>query len=483
MRWPKELISMSLAIFNRNPSSYRILSQNGWLSLPSERLLTVYKNAVQQKPGIVPEMMQWMSQEASRQNIPSHGMYGGLIMDEMSIQEDLVITTDKDGQHLVGLSDSGKECFLMNVADNGHLDRKLANHVLQYFFHGLSGFRWPFANYPNNQASPAELFVTAWKCIGALEEYGFHVIYCCMDGSSNNRAFLKMHFPSEDYLSTKMVSYHYKNRHRKIIFMMDPCHLLKKMRNSVLSSGEKQFHTRILTLEGKVIVWQMWIDAYLWDRNNPFPVHHKLSDEHLFPNNAQKMRNKLAFDVLDKEMLHLMETYNDSLQHESEDIKAAIALLERTSFLVDFFQDSRPVTDVADARLRKFTEVYNWFKSWEKSESGNESTSKRHRGLFTMETREDIDFLYYGFMSLVEYSVNELKHGVVPSRINSDIIENVFCQQRSLYHGATTNPTYNAYRTGINSVILGQATVSKKSNAGGTKAEPFAKSLKLPRLS
>ena len=211
---------------------------------------------------------------------------------------------------------------------------------------------------------------------------------------------------------------------------MDPCHLLKKMRNSVLSSGEKQFHTRILTLEGKVIVWQMWIDTYLWDRNNPFPVHHKLSDEHLFPNNAQKMRNKLAFDVLDKEMLHLMETYNDSLQHESEDIKAAIALLERTSFLVDFFQDSRPVTDVADARLRKFTEVYNWFKSWEKSESGNESTSKRHKGLFTMETREDIAFLYYGFMSLVEYSVNELKHGVVPSRINSDIIENVFCQQR-----------------------------------------------------
>ena len=57
MRWPKELLSMSLAIFNRNPSSYRILSQNGWLSLPSERLLTVNKNALQQKPGIVPEMM------------------------------------------------------------------------------------------------------------------------------------------------------------------------------------------------------------------------------------------------------------------------------------------------------------------------------------------------------------------------------------------------------------------------------------------
>ena len=116
----------------------------------------MYKTAVQQKPGIVPDMMQWMSQEAARQNIPPHVMFGGLIMDEMSIQEDLAITKDKQGQQLVGLSDSGKQCFLMNMADGGRVDRKLANHVLQYSFHGLSGFRWSFANYPNNQGSPAE---------------------------------------------------------------------------------------------------------------------------------------------------------------------------------------------------------------------------------------------------------------------------------------------------------------------------------------
>ena len=67
-----------------------------------------------------------------------------VLSDEMSIQEDLIITSNKNEQHLVGLSDSGKECFLM---------RQMANHVLQYFFYGLSNFRWPSANYPNNQAS------------------------------------------------------------------------------------------------------------------------------------------------------------------------------------------------------------------------------------------------------------------------------------------------------------------------------------------
>ena len=63
-----------------------------------------------------------------------------------------------------------------------------------------------------------------------------------------------------------------------------------------------------------------------------FPIHRKLSDEHIFPNNAQKMRNKLTFDVLDKDMLHLMQT------NGSEDMKAAISLLENTIVLVEILR-------------------------------------------------------------------------------------------------------------------------------------------------
>jgi hypothetical protein len=61
-----------------------------------------------------------------------------------------------------------------------------------------------------------------------------------MDGSSNNRAFLKMHFPEKDPLSTKMVAANFKNPSRKLIFIMDPCHVIKKPRNSVLSSVQPE---------------------------------------------------------------------------------------------------------------------------------------------------------------------------------------------------------------------------------------------------
>lgn len=84
-----------------------------------------------------------------------------------------------------------------------------------------------------------------------------------------------------------------------------------------------------------------------------------------------------------------------------------------------------------------------------------------------MDTREDLDYLFHGFMSLVEICINQLKFDLVHSRINSNIIETTLCQQRSLYHGEYSNPNKNEYRTAINSIVLGQSTTSRKTYVGG----------------
>ena len=56
---------------------------------------------------------------------------------------------------------------------------------------------------------------------------------------------------------------------------------------------------------------------------------------------------------------------------------------------------------------------------------------------------------------------------IIASRVNSDVVENMFCQQRTFHNEANTNLTYLGYFNTVNSVILGQHTVSKKSNTGG----------------
>ena len=485
LRWDKNVICIALSLYNRNPAAYRDLTQNNWLHLPSESLLQRYKNAVHQRSGIFHDMMSWMSSEAKSQSLPMSGYYGGLILDEMAIQEDLQIVNTKNETKFIGLSDSGTHIKEMQKLNSGKVECELANHVLQFVFSGLTGFRWPFANFPNTQAPPADIFHTFWASVDALYNWGFQPIYSSLDGSANNRAFVKMHFPDSNPSEHNMIAKCYKNPTRTMIFLMDPSHLIKKIRNSVLSSGFLSSHQRLLTLNGHFIIWKMWVDAYQWDCTNSFRIHHKLTDEHIFPNNAQKMRNKFAFETLDSEMLNLMTCYSQTLNAAGQaEMASVLQFLKYTSSIVSLFTDSRPIKDIHDARLKSFSEVYSFFKAWESEHLQSDEKNKRHKSLVTMETREDIDFTYYGFMSLVKKTLFELKIEIVPSRINSDIIENIFCQQRALYHGANTNPIYNEYRTGINSIILGQTTTSTKSNAGKHSAKPFALSLpsKRPKL-
>lgn len=66
----------------------------------------------------------------------------------------------------------------------------------------------------------------------------------------------------------------------------------------------------------------------------------------------------------------------------------------------------------------------------------------------------------------IQIKVLQYSTSIIPSLIiNSDVIENMFCHQRTLRNGANTNPTYLGYCYLVNSVIL--ASVSRKSNVRG----------------
>ena len=45
-------------------------------------------------------------------------------------------------------------------------------------------------------------------------------------------------------------------------------------------------------------------------------------------------------------------------------------------------------------------------------------------------------------------------------------MENFLCKQLDICHGLTTNPVISQHGPAINAILLGQATVSRKSNAG-----------------
>ena len=105
----------------------------------------------------------------------------------------------------------------------------------------------------------------------------------------------------------------------------------------------------------------------------------------------------------------------------------------------------------------------------------------------TQECREDIDSSLGGFLSICSQVLPECP--IIPGYINSDVVENFFCQQRGVCHGLNTNPTVLQYGPAVNATIIGQKTVSRKSNAGHSHAaslhdcvgrpKVFAKKLKM----
>ena len=81
----------------------------------------------------------------------------------------------------------------------------------------------------------------------------------------------------------------------------------------------------------------MFRAACKWDcSSNSVRFYHKLSDDHMYLYNAQKMRNHLAIEVLDASMLQFMKEYQANVSEKSK-LDGVVQLLEQTSPTVKFF--------------------------------------------------------------------------------------------------------------------------------------------------
>ena len=342
---------------------------------------------------------------------------------------------------------------------------KLASHVLQLLFLGHTGFRFPFAHFPTSQASPPELYRIFWDAVKMLGLYGFHVTYFSVDGAQTNRNLMKMLLPGDQFSasnSTKsmLIPNIFDLNLPKISFIMDYSHVMKKIRNNILKSGYSAFHKRLLTIGGEHIIWDHWLKAFQWDSaSNSLKVYQQLTQDHFFLNSQLKMRNKLAEEVLNDNMHHLMQQYRKSLGEQGKELQKSLELLSYTSTLVKVFRDQRPISSLDDARLLSIKHVLNWFESWEKE------VKEKEKSLMSFQTREDITSLIVGFNDLCcETFKRHSGSSIIPARINSDPVENIFSQQRGIYNGPNTNPDYLSYSRTMNTIILGEKTMSRKSN-------------------
>lgn len=313
------------------------------------------------------------------------------------------------------------------------------------------------AYFATDPATTHQLYLNVWDVVDKIERRGFLVDYIMMDGGSANRSLTSVilgYKPRLQGFTTPNVF----DFSRSITLVQDIKHCFKKIRNGLESSKEDNRYKkgRFLVLDGEAILWEYFEKAYEFNSQCGLRIHRYLTKEHIELTPANKMRNNLATQVLDKDMLYLMKAYQPTMNNP-EKLSSTVKLLENTSVLVDFFMDTNRPVRYKDPRLTEIEKTLEFFNKWE-------SSSTDTRNILTKECRDDLNCAIKGFITMCDRLLTNGDH-IKPGYFNSDIVENFFCQQRGIKHGCNTNPTVLQYGPAVNAICLGQTTVSRKSNS------------------
>ncbi|KAJ8303747.1 hypothetical protein KUTeg_018670 [Tegillarca granosa] len=194
----------------------------------------------------------------------------------MSIQPDLQFKMKDGCIELIGFSKCTTEYLVFDQIRTNKKDRLLATHVLQLVFLGFTGFGFPFAHFPSTTATWYELYLLLLKSV--------NLYYVSTDGAQSNRDLLNLLLPKFDSANPVTCAFNnlYRRDNAKIFFVMD-------------YSYDTKYSKRHLKVADKFIEWVHFTKAYVWDiSSNPFPIHHKLTQEHICLTSEGKMRSHLA---------------------------------------------------------------------------------------------------------------------------------------------------------------------------------------------
>lgn len=134
-----------------------------------------------------------------------------------------------------------------------------------------------------------------------------------------------------------------------------------------------------------------------------------------------------------------------------------------------------------DARFSENRKALKWVQDWQAEVSLQQhmSATERNKLFISTKTMFDISSTVLGFDEFCRQTFK--RHSgccIYAFRLNSNVVENVFCQQRGR-NGQNDNPTYSQYGPTMNGILLGQMSVTKKSNTGAIDNLSFYKPSKL----
>ncbi|XP_078495476.1 LOW QUALITY PROTEIN: uncharacterized protein LOC144750569 [Ciona intestinalis] len=445
-----------MKIFNKNPSTYKLLRESKLLVLPSRQRLCKERNSFAPAVGFQQHNFDSFKQKSLECKF-DHEKFALLVIDEMSIQgKDKLMISDvtfyynlsvsenvvfkKETGELVGYVDFGDE-QLTSLSSN---ENCIANHVLVLYLRGITNkdLDGVVAYFATKSLCTQSLFFTILEAILQLEMANIKIYG---DGLAVNKTTFSLLAQNE----TNSLSYRMKNPcdlTRYIYFIQDPPHVLKTVRNNLLSKNKKLWNNGSISWEPiRQLILQ---DIKLLPRRFP-----KLTYSHACPNSHEKMKVNLAAQVLSETVgLELkakgytqMSDFVLKIDHWFDLLNTGLFEYKRK-----LKPQLKPYTNINDERITWLTTTFpEYISNWRKQA---ESRSDFHESMVLSKTTEE--GLIMTSKSIAGIIVQTLKNGaeyVITRRCNQDCLESYFGHQRMLGR-RSTNPSLFEFGYNVNAI-------------------------------
>ena len=102
-----------------------------------------------------------MLEEAKKIPNPKGVFNGVILMDEMTIQQDLQFVKKGQKWEIVGAVDLGEMVNnLDEISSSKKNEVQMASHYFQYIYVSFTGFRWPVAYYGSHNTNGHSIYLT-----------------------------------------------------------------------------------------------------------------------------------------------------------------------------------------------------------------------------------------------------------------------------------------------------------------------------------
>lgn len=286
------LRSFALTLHYYSPRAYEYVRREIGLCLPHVKTISSWYRTVHGNPGISIEGIESIKKRVKNTN---YMLFGSLQFDEMSIREHL----EYDGTKFNGYIDLGTDIYCE--------DTTLAREALVFMVTCInSAWKIPIAYYFVKGLASKEKSNLLIECFKALHDTGLKIISVTCDGTPTNFSVLKLLGCDFNNVSSLQTSFPHPVTSDKIVAFLDPCHMLKLVRNTF---GD--IHN-LIDINSQKIQWSHILTLHKLQESEGMHLGNKLRSAHVnyF---KQKMKVRLATQIFSKSVADSLLFCKDNL--------------------------------------------------------------------------------------------------------------------------------------------------------------------------